>query len=310
MKASIVTCTRDRAASLRRMLQSLSEMDPVDEPWELVVVDNGSSDDTDAVIRSFNGILPIRGVREDRPGVSRARNAGIAAARGEYFIWTDDDVVVDRGFLAAYLRAFARWPEVAAFGGKAIPVFEEPAHRWMVDNRDLLRDLLAWRDFGDDPVPFGGDADVIPFGLNYAIRATEQRLFPYDPALGVGPGNRVGGEETIVLSAIQAAGYPTLWIPDALVHHMIPPHRQTVDYVRTYYEARGISLAGHKDTDRSPCWFGVPRWRWKRLFLSGIAYRFGRGGSARKWLPRLIDYSVQKGWIGERLARRRATAGG
>src|SRR5690348_7802361 len=107
MDVTIAICTRNRAASLRRMLTSLANMDvPGGTEWETVVVDNGSNDDTPNIIRSFVGSLPIRHDLEPSPGVSYARNRAAALARGTYIVWTDDDVIVDRHWLSAYVAAF------------------------------------------------------------------------------------------------------------------------------------------------------------------------------------------------------------
>ena len=192
MRATVILCTRNRAASLARTLESAAAMPPAAEPWELLVVDNGSTDDTPAVIASFAGRLPVRRVFQPLAGLSNARNAGVAEARGDYLLWTDDDVLIDAGWLAAYLAAFDRWPDAALFGGWTAPSFEPPVANWLIDNQRLLGDLLAVRQFGDRPVPLT-DA-VVPFGLNYAVRSAEQRRHPYDPDLGVAPGRRTGGE--------------------------------------------------------------------------------------------------------------------
>ena len=120
--ATVTICTRNRAASLARTLASIVEAArAVSEDWELLVVDNGSTDDTSEVVDGFAGCLPIHRILHSVPGLSNARNAGVAAARGRFIIWTDDDLTVDRAWLAAYLAAFRTWPDCAIFGGRAIP---------------------------------------------------------------------------------------------------------------------------------------------------------------------------------------------
>lgn len=304
VRATVVICTRNRADSLCRTLESLAAMAPTDAPWELLIVDNGSSDRTPEVVQSFADRLPIRRIYEAKAGLSNARNAGVEGAVGAYLLWTDDDVLVDRDWLNAYLAAFDHWPEAAVFGGKTRPQFEEPKADWMVKAISPLRDLLAIRDFGDAPVPL--DRTVIPYGLNYAIRAKEQRAHPYDPELGVAPGRRIGGEETAVISAIleTAAGY---WLPDALIIHLIPRERQTRAYVRHYYEARGEAMARWPATDTSPTLAGIPRWRWRRLWVAGLGYAVLSLAPGQGWVNRLIDYSIQRGWIRE---TRKRLAGG
>jgi glycosyltransferase involved in cell wall biosynthesis len=238
---SVVICTRDRAASLQRTLASLVvAARTMTHPWELLVVDNGSSDNTADVVASFADRLPIRCVREDKAGLSNARNAGVREGRGQYFVWTDDDVTVDPGWLQAWASGIAAAPDYAVFGGRAVPVYEEPVQQWFAANEQDLAALLAIRDERDWTVL---DFAHVPYGLNYAIRAAEQRSHPYDPALGVAPGRRLGGEEVAVIRAILRQGGRGAWVWDATVHHMIPASRQSVSYVRQFYRALGFYLA-------------------------------------------------------------------
>src|ERR1041385_9504474 len=108
VSASVILCTHNRAGSLKRALASLSELEvPAGLEWELVVVDNNSTDDTRAVVELAAGQarLPCRYLLEPRPGKSFALNAGIAQALGKVLVFTDDDVTFDRGWLGAGLAA-------------------------------------------------------------------------------------------------------------------------------------------------------------------------------------------------------------
>lgn len=105
MLITVAICTLNRAELLRRTLDLLAAMRLPDHlDWEVLVVDNGCADHTDAVIEAFAGRLPIRREFEPRRGHTPARNHAVDAAKGEYIVWTDDDVVVDPGWLAALCR--------------------------------------------------------------------------------------------------------------------------------------------------------------------------------------------------------------
>src|SRR5688500_3500637 len=96
MQVTVIICTRNRADQLRRTLESAAAVDtPEHVSWELLVVDNGSTDHTPEVVESFSGRLPIRRVSEPEAGLSNARNRGVAEAKGDYICWTDDDVLID-----------------------------------------------------------------------------------------------------------------------------------------------------------------------------------------------------------------------
>src|SRR6266481_662849 len=118
---TVAICTWNRAASLLQTLRSLTSIDPPNSPWELLVVNNHCTDETEDVLDRLQQELPLRRVFEAKPGVSQARNAAIQHAHGNYIIWTDDDVIVDKDWLCAYERAVNRWPEAAVFGGPVRP---------------------------------------------------------------------------------------------------------------------------------------------------------------------------------------------
>jgi hypothetical protein len=196
----------------------------------------------------------------------------VAAARGRYLIWTDDDVLVDPGWLAAYADAARRWPDAALFGGKVVPVLEAPVPAWFAASADELGPLLAARDFGPDPCPLG--ADCKPFGANYVVRAAEQRRFPYDPTLGAGAGrNGRVGEETAVIDAVLAAGGSGVYVPAAAVRHLIPPARQTLAYVLACYRGHGETAALAEGARPARLPGRLPPWLLRRIAgdLAGFA---------------------------------------
>jgi Glycosyl transferase family 2 len=293
---TVAVCTRNRACSLAHTLGSLAAMAPPGAPWDVLVIDNASTDGTRGVVEGFAGRLPLRLEAEPLPGLSHARNRAVAGARGRYIAWTDDDVVVGRDWLAGYARAFARWPQAALFGGPVTPVLLPPVTAWVQDNMALLAHPLGARAFGPVPLPLSSAADRLPFGANFAVRTADQRRFPYDPALGAGPLRRLA-EETAVFEAMLAAGGTGWWVPDSAVAHMIPPERQTVAALRRYYAAAGATDA-HRHGAAGPRLFGVPRWLWRRAAAAGLRYRLARlAAPPAVWLPHLIVLAQAEGAI-------------
>ena len=124
---------------MRRTLNSLVGMRvPGDIAWEVVIVNNNSTDHTDNVIYEYVERLPVRREFEPRTGKSNALNRAIDVAKGEYILWTDDDVVVDAGWLTAYVEAFRRWPDAAVFGGRIRPRYDPPAAKWIMQSEAVL----------------------------------------------------------------------------------------------------------------------------------------------------------------------------
>lgn len=276
MLITIAICTLNRAESLRRTLQSLASLrvpDGID--WEILVVNNNGNDHTDAVIASFADRLPVRREFEPQFGLSNARNRAVASARGDYIAWTDDDVVVDPQWLAAYADAFRRWPEAAAFGGPIIPLYERPVARWVIEGEGLLGGPYAIRNLGDAPIPLHGGDGREPYGANYALRSVEQRSYRYDPELGAAPGRRRYGEETDVVQRILRAGGSGYWVPGARVEHWIGHDRQTVGFVARHFLGNGETMAYHASLSGldAPFLFGAPRWLWGQLISGWIGYR-------------------------------------
>jgi glycosyltransferase involved in cell wall biosynthesis len=285
---------------------------PGDLSWEIVIVHN-STDHTEEVISEYVDRLPVHWEFEPLPGKSNAQNRAIDLAKGDYIVWTDDDVVVDAGWLTAYVEAFHRWPETAVFGGRITPRYEAPVVKWVKESEAVLGGPYAIRDFGDQVRALSADdEDHFPFGANWAIRAIEQRAFRYDPELGPAPNRWLASEETDVIHRVLGSGATGYWIPEAIVEHCIGRNRQTVRYIAAYYESWGESLAlrNAATAAAAPVWFGIPGRIWPRLLAWGVLYHVCRFVAPPPvWLKYLEAYSWNKGMFRFWLQRRRRTGG-
>lgn len=298
---SVVICTRNRAASLARTLESLAGSRVTEDvAWEVVVIDNGSTDATPDVIAAKASQLRICGHVEPEPGLSWARNRGVAEARGTYIIWTDDDVTVEPDWLQTYIEAFRADPDALVFGGAIRPVFEGSPPRWLNANRAQLRYLLA-ECSPLEPTTFGADDAELPYGANFAVRAAEQRACLYDTQLGASPAfNRLGEEELVIRALLKRGGHGR-WTPGAVVNHHIPPSRQTLAYVIKYAKAGGETWAyqQQKSADRPTSRFrlaGVPAWVIRTYLTDYVAYQFYRLiDRPERWLPRLCSHAYCAG---------------
>ena len=303
---SVVVCTRDRAWSLHRMLDSAEGLSlPDGLVWEMIVVDNGSRDDTADVVAFHAKTLPIRYQYEPQAGLSFARNRGVAAASGQYLVWTDDDVTLEPEWLQAYIEAFARHSEAAVFGGSVLPILEAPTPEWVTINRFELRYLFAERLLDSVPTRVSDGVGDLPVGANFAVRAVEQRAFLYDTHLGASPKfNRLGEEEQVIRS-ILSAGAVGWWVPGANVNHHIPSARQTLKYVEKYSLAGGETwaywyLEGRGDTSRPGAVraLNAPAWIWKRYVLDYLRFRlFKLLDRPDQWLRALSSYCFFRGTL-------------
>ncbi len=293
MRFTVAICTWNRAPLLSRVLERLTRLRRPKGAWEVLVVDNGSTDDTERVLEGFAGRLPLRRAFEPRPGLSLARNTAVRHATGDYVVWTDDDALVDVDWLVAYERAIEQHPEAAVFGGPVRPCFEGTPPRWLSAAWQDISAAFAARDLGVEPFELGGDE--LPYGANFVIRGREQRLFPYDPNLGRRRAGGALGEETAVMRAILETGGVGWWVPDASVEHWIPKERQSVRYLRSYYTLQGKTF--HRwDGGGGPTFLGRPPRLWRRIILAELAYSLARlSRDPHLWIKPLIQASILRG---------------
>jgi glycosyltransferase involved in cell wall biosynthesis len=309
MLITVGICTFNRAESLRETLDSLCAMRvPSDLAWEIVIVNNNCTDSTDDLISQYIDRLPVRREFESVPGKSNALNRVIDVAKGEYIVWTDDDVLVDSGWLTAYAEAFRHWPGAAVFGGRIVPRYETPVAKWVAESEAELGGPYAIRDFGDHPYPLSAtDEDHFPYGANWAVRAVEQRAFRYNPELGPIANKIRVQEDTDVIRRLLQSGATGYWIPNAIVHHRIGRHRQTIRYIAAYYEEWGETWAflNASVTAAAPFLYGIPRRIWPRLLVWWALYRFCRFTlPAPVWVQYLKAYHYNKGMLRFWLQRR------
>jgi glucosyl-dolichyl phosphate glucuronosyltransferase len=274
---TVAICTWNRAHLLQQTLEQMTRLAalPAGVSWELIVVDNACTDRTVDVLESFMGRLPLRRVFEPKPGHSNARNAGIAEARGGHIVWTDDDVLVDSEWLTAYARAFARYPDVAFFGGPIAAWFDAPPARWLTAVLPQVGGAFAVREFdaGDEAITTG----FLPFGANMAFRTSVLRATGFDPRLGRVRAGMLGGDETTVMDHLLGLGETGRWVPGAAVRHYIPPERQTIGYLRRFYSGVAATRAIMPNDGREDrMLFGRPRWAWRAAIQNEITYRVHR----------------------------------
>jgi GT2 family glycosyltransferase len=221
---SVVVCTRNRPEVLRECLQVLQGTSY--EPAEFLVVDNAPSGDaTRQVVADLARADPrIRYTCERRPGLSRARNRGLAEAQYELIAFTDDDILVEPTWLSAMAAGFASDPSAACVTGPvAARSLDTPSERYF-DSRYPWGDALQPRRFDlklhrvESPLyPF--NAGIFGTGANFGIRRTvASELGGFDPLLGAGgPGK--GGEDLDMFLRLVRAGYRICYLPTALVWH-------------------------------------------------------------------------------------------
>ena len=298
MDFTIALCTWNRADLLDRALTRLEELRVAPHRrWELIVVDNASTDATADVIARHADSLPLRGGYEPVAGHSRARNRALATARGALVLWLDDDVEVDADWAEAYLRAAAEWPAAAFYGGPIANHLLADPPRWVRANLDLLASPYGLRRLGD----FVGRLpdDKRPFGANMATRRDLFPEFRFREELGRHGGDLMMSDETQFFDELTKAGHFGVWVGDARVAHAVTPERMTAAFVRGWSRgnARSTRLARRLANSELPPLPSFARLLGRYLRCRVAARHSPRRG--RRWVASLRALGESEAWLAE-----------
>ncbi|MGO8746035.1 MAG: glycosyltransferase [Thermoguttaceae bacterium] len=298
MHVTVAICTWNRARLLDQTLTGLHALRiPEGITWELLVVNNRSTDDTDAVISRHADTLRLRRLCEPKQGLSNARNCAVRAARGDLLVWTDDDVLVEPGWLEEYVRAAREWPQAAFFGGAVHPWFPKAPPRWIVRNFSLIYGYYAVCQLGAGIRPLS--PGELPYGANMGFRTDVLKQFPFNPNLGRTGKTLFAHEEVDVLARMRAAGYQGVWVGSARVSHYIPPERLTARYL--WRSLRESSQAQCRIEPPSPAirLWGAPRWVWRAYFTNLAIQLCLSPLRSRRWLIAFKEAATMRGIIDE-----------
>ncbi|PSB20017.1 glycosyl transferase family 2 [filamentous cyanobacterium CCP2] len=234
---TVAVCTRDRTDDLARCLDAIVQLDY--PHLDLLVVDNAPSDDaTQQLVQTQ--YPQVRYVREPRPGLDWARNRANIEAYGEIIAYTDDDVVVDRGWVKALAKVFAENPEVMAVTGLIVPYELETEAQILFEMKDGFGkgfERKWYRVCQGDKMPWWLVAAVgLGTGANMAYRrCVFDQIDGFDPALDVGTVTNGAGDLEMFFRVIKE-GYTLVYEPSAMVWHR---HRRDYQKLRTQLTNNG-----------------------------------------------------------------------
>jgi glucosyl-dolichyl phosphate glucuronosyltransferase len=297
MRFTVIIATYNRAAQLDDTLHYLARVTTV-QPWDVLVVDNSSSDDTPSLVarRARDFPVPLRYLLEPTQGKYAAMNSGIRASRGEIIAATDDDARVAPDWLD---RAEAGLLErrCGFVGGPVRPLWDGQPTAWLDQQSAVVQKVIAICDHGPIPREYGVRLGW-PLGVNVAYRREVfERAGLFDPSLGRKAGTLRNQAQREWHLRARAAGITGFYLPDMIVDHRVGADRLQKQYFRRWYYWHGISRAklywrfgldpeepeALQYTQPLPQVAGVPR----RLFLKAVrslrswAWRSFRGESAR-----------------------------
>ncbi len=250
LKISAVVCTYNREGFLKKALDSLAAQTlPVDF-FEVVIINNNSTDNTQTVCREFHenhSKIPYKYFNEANQGLSFARNRGIKESGTELITFIDDDAWLDKNFLAEVVQFMEQHQEVASVGGKILLDYEDKEPNWQTK---YLSSLFGYFNYSEKTEPF--KKTDYPRGSNMTFRKSVfGQVGDFNTTLGRIGKNLGGGEEKDIYQRIYSKGLIVYNLPTAIVHHAVPVSRTSVDFIRKqaigvgqseWYRVRGKNI--------------------------------------------------------------------
>lgn len=259
LKISIIVCTYNRTDTLKRALESLVQQTLNKSLYEIIVVDNTSTDATSFIVRDLQAeyeTYKIVAVYEGHPGLSHARNTGVKHAQAPYVAFMDDDAKASPDWLEIAIQCFEEvYPKPVAIGGPILPLYDATKPIWFKDEYEI-------RTWGDHPRFLNRSESFSGSNMIFSKNALEI-YGPFDVNLGVKGNYLSGGEERGVFDKIWAdstSDSVLYYSPRLVIFHSVPDYKMTI------------------------------RYRLKRAFVSGQVWYLKRGPKSLCQRLRLFTY--------------------
>jgi glucosyl-dolichyl phosphate glucuronosyltransferase len=276
-----VISTYNRSEMLDAALESVLSQQSRGMRYEVIVVDNNSSDSTREVVerRISEGRQNLRYLFEHRQGSSYARNAGIAAARSDIIAFADDDVRVGAEWIATIKQTFDDNPEVDCVGGKVLPLWLTPPPEWLTRDHWMP---LALQDYGNRKLSINRSNPLCLVSANLAVRRrafVDTGLFaPELQRIKDGIGSM---EDAELLERFWQAGRRCLYVPELIVETYVPAERMSKAYQRRWHRGHGYFYAIKRSEEidgASTSFFDVPAHLYRQAVTdaaSWLVFLFG-----------------------------------
>lgn len=274
--------------------------------WEIIAVDNASTDNTANIIKSYIDKLPIRYLYEDKKGKNNALNSGVSLVKGNLIVFTDDDVIPESDWLVKLIGYANSCPDYAIFGGVIKPNWPRQPDKWILDYVPLgVTYAVTNEDLIAGEIPPG-----LVWGANMAIRRDVfEAGYRFDTSVGPNGKNYVMGSETEFTIRLHKLGYKSWFCKEAVVHHIIRDYQLNPEWIikRAYRFGRSVYRQEYRSFNpKIPILFGIPRWMFSKLlqqYKHLIIYSF-----LGKWDERLnVRWEIEffKGYFYESLIENR-----
>jgi glycosyltransferase involved in cell wall biosynthesis len=273
MDASVIVCTYNRAESLRDTLRALrAQRTTAPRHWEVIVVDNNSNDHTRNVVEETRREWPsLHYEFENAQGLSHARNRGIAVARGNILLFTDDDVLPEPDWLDTTLAGLRKY-QADACGGFIAPIWETTPPAWLTER---FHGFLAVRTDRVDDYPIT-EASQAPYGANMAVRrGVFDRVGLFDTSRGRKGSVLASGEDGEMFERILAAGFQVVFLGQSRVRHKVEGFRLTKRYFRRWRFQNSRNIAQSRGLAGERRLLNIPLYVFPQLLRAAMRMLWG-----------------------------------
>lgn len=273
---TVIVATYNGSQTLPLVLDAYTRLKPPEGGWKLVMVDNGSSDNSAELIKGYLDKLPLTYLFEGKQGKNPALNLGLQHVEGDLVVFSDDDAIPAPDWLYELAASARQHPDFAVFGGRIVPRWPFTPPQWVLDWVPLGVTYAVLDDTATGPISPG-----MIWGANMAVRA---EIFAngvrFDESIGPKGSQYPMGSETSFNETLGKLGHQAWHCAAASVEHIIRPRQLEQQWVleRAYKFGRGQYLKERSSWPAGmPLLCGVPRWKWRKLLAQ----------HGRRWLALL-----------------------
>ena len=238
---SVIFCTYNREKYIFNAMESIALQDYPRDKYEIVLVNNNSSDKTEELCKAFQEKYPDVNFTyciETQQGLSYSRNRGIRESRGELLVYVDDDARVFPDYLKAYHDFFEKYPAESVAGGPIIPHYEVNPPKWISHYTEVL--LTAYLYKGEKTIPFKHGR--FPGGGNACYRTEVFKKYGlFNTELGRKGKSLISAEEKDFFARLFAEKKKVWYVPEAGIYHYIPEQKLTEAHFKKLTYSIGIS---------------------------------------------------------------------
>ena len=232
---SVVICSYNRDKFLPAALESLTKQTALLSNFEIVIINNNSTDNTEKISLEFIKVHPELNITyevEKNQGLSFARNKGIATAKGDIIAFMDDDAIARNNYVEQLYKHFEKYPNYGAIGGRVIPIYgeKEPEPKWM---SKYIQGVVSKVDYGNEVKPF---VKKYPAGCNMAFRKNVFKKYG-----GFNTDLVYRGDDKFIFHKLKKNGIKVLYAPNIYVNHHIDAYRIQPEFIDKISRSIGAS---------------------------------------------------------------------